>query len=148
MSQEIGILSGNFLENTLKGLQEVTESLRLFVENDLKLRRTQADNSPLAIGFQQGTAAAATQITDAAITRFDAAQTGTQKFSYIEVLIEDTAGACRYTLDASSPSAAGRGHKVPAGGANLTIPGSENVKNFKIIAETGAVAPFTMQGFY
>lgn len=146
MSQ-IGILSGNFLENTLQGLRDVVEALRLFVENDYKLRQTQAQNSPLAAGFQQGTAAAGTQITDAVITRFEAAQSGTQKFSYIEVLIEDTAGACRYTLDASTPTAAGRGHKVPAGGSTLTIPGAENVKNFKIIGETGTTAPFTMQGF-
>lgn len=145
--REIGVISGGFLENTLKALQEVVQSLRLFVENDFELRKTQAENSPLASGFQQGTAAAGTQITDAAITVFDAAQTGVRRFSYIEVLIEDTAGACRYTLDGSNPTAAGRGHRVPAGGANLTIPGAENVKNFKIIGETGAVAPFTMQGF-
>ncbi len=139
--REIGIISGNFLENTLARLTAVLEALQLFVENDLRLRRTQAENSPLASGFQQGT------IIGTAITRFDAAQTGVQKFSYIEVLIEDTAGSCRYTLDTSDPSAAGRGHKVPAGGSTLTIPGSENVKNFKIIAETGNTAAFTIQGF-
>jgi hypothetical protein len=139
--REIGIISGGFLDTTVQRLGEVAEALRLFVENDLKLRRTQAENSPIASGFQQGT------IADTAVTRFDAAQSGAQKFSYIEVLIEDTAGSCRYTLDTSDPSAAGRGHKVPAGGSTLTIPGSENVKNFKIIAETGNTAAFTMQGF-
>jgi hypothetical protein len=36
---------------------------------------------------------------------------------------------------------------VPAGGATLTIPGSENVKNFKIIAETGNTAALSFQGF-
>jgi hypothetical protein len=139
---QYAVISGEFLDNMLALVRKLDESITLFVENDLKLRRTQAGNSPLAIGFQQGT------IVDTAITRFDAAQTGAQKFSYIEVLIEDTAGSCRYTLDASDPSAAGRGHKIPAGGSTLTIPGDENIKNFKIVAETGNTAAFTMQGFF
>lgn len=144
--REIGIISGGFLEAVVSRLEAVVEALRLFVENDFQLRKTQSENSPLASGFQQGTAASG-QITDTAVVVFNAAADGTRKFSYIEVLIETTAGACRYTLDASAPTAAGRGHQIPAGGGNLTIPGAENVKNFKIICETGAVAPYTMQGF-
>lgn len=139
--REIGIISGGFLEAVVSRLEAVVEALKLFVENDYQLRQTQSENSPLASGFQQGT------IVDTAVTTFDAAQSGTRKFSYVEVLVETTAGACRYTLDASAPTAAGRGHQIPAGGGNLTIPGAENVKNFKIICETGATAAFTMQGF-
>ncbi len=143
MPEQYGILAGNFLDNTLAGLQTVVELLTRFVRGDQQLRDEQSANAPLAQGFQQGT------IIATAITRFDAAQSGVTKFSYAVILLEDTAGECRYTLDTSDPSAAGRGHQVPStgNGFTLTIPGAENVKNFKIIAATGQTAAFTMQGF-
>lgn len=135
-------LWGPYLEEIKTAIVDASKYLLLFVRYDRALRLEQAENSPLADGFQQGT------IIATALTRFDAATSGVRKYSYIEVLIEDTAGSCRYTVDASEPTAAGRGHKVPAGGSTITIPGAENVKNFKIIAETGQTAEFTMQGFY
>ncbi|HJR08434.1 MAG TPA: hypothetical protein VJ842_14325 [Pyrinomonadaceae bacterium] len=134
-----GYLSGPLLEKIADLLTQGVGYLEKFVRDDQSLRVSQAANAPLAQGFQQGT------IIDTALTVFTDAQ-GTRAYSFLIVLLEDTAGACRYTVDATQPTNT-RGHKAPAGGTVIEIPGAQNIKNFKIIAEAGASAAFTMQGF-
>lgn len=142
------------LEATVRGawLDTILKDIQEFVSGNMALRQRQSGNAPLAQGFQQGTAAGTgdtAPISDTAITVFRAAQSGATKFAYMVCVLEDSAAECRYTQDASEPTAAGRGTQAPATGTGftITIQGAENVKNFKIIAMTGGTAPYTMQGF-
>jgi len=140
----------------------MAEFLLRFVKNDRELRAIQSENSDIADGMQQGTitdvAGVATEVITLpaggksmldGFTQFiDGQDTTGNKYSYIEILIEDTSGSGRYSIESSvTPTAGGVGHKIPAGGTTITIPGVVNIKNFKMRPETGQVLAYTMQGF-
>lgn len=123
-----------------QGIAKLVEYLFKFVTSDMELRGIQAQNAPLAIGLQLST------VVDTAITVFDAAQSGQQKYSELVVIVESTSSAGRYTLDGSNPTTT-RGIEIPAGGTVIQISGHLNIKNFKMIAAAAGSMPTALQGF-
>lgn len=143
-------------------LQEMAEVLIAFFKNDRGLRAIQSENEPIADGMQQGTitdvAGVATDVitipvggvsTLSGFAQFlDGQESTGRKYSYIEILIEDTSGSGRYSIESGiHPTAGGAGHKIPSGGTTITIPGVVNIRNFHMRPETGQVLNYTMQGF-
>jgi hypothetical protein len=145
--------------NLQKRIEDATDVLVAFFRNDRKLRREQAQNEAESDGFQQGvnngtTDTIAFPVGSVALanpyTVFQDGQDVTNKqYSYLVVEIEDTSGSGRHNAGDTSvtPTAAGIGHKIPAGGTEIVIPGTMNIRNFKMIAETGQTLNYTMQGF-
>lgn len=119
------------IEGQIPGLARLVEFIRLFVQNDFSLRKVQAANAPRAIYGQPIT------VTDAAVFRLPQAVAENTAFSFMVVALDIASGSGRYTIDASNPTAAGRGIEVPAGGSVIYIEGSDNIKNFGLIGETG-----------
>lgn len=145
--------------NLQKRIEDATDVLIGFFKNDRDLRKAQAQNEAESDGFQQGsnngTADTITFPVNASslaqpYSIFQDGQDVTNKlYSYLVIEIEDTSGSGRHNAGDTSvtPTAAGVGHKIPAGGTEIVIPGTVNIKNFKMIAETGQTLSYTMQGF-
>jgi hypothetical protein len=154
-----GYVSGPLLEETLNEIKKMSKVLIAFFKNDRDLRAEQSANEPLADGFQQGSNNATADTTSVPPNGsqnqqqpfsvfLDGLTSTAKKYSYVEVLIESSSGSGRYSLEPGViPTPSGAGHQIPSGGTTITIPGVENIKNFKMIAETGQTLTYTMQGF-
>lgn len=138
------------IEGTIPGLARLVEFTRLFVQNDAALRKIQAQNAPRAM-FGQPLALPGLAFVDAsAVYRLPANFSNAAVFSTMVVIIDGTSGSARYRLDGADPSpvvAPTSGILIPAGGTVLTIDGTDNIRQWAIIAEvanqiTGWVQPF------
>jgi hypothetical protein len=145
--------------NLQKRIEDATDVLVAFFKNDRKLRKAQAENEPESDGFQQGSnngtadtitiPVSSTSLAQPFSIFQDGQDVNAKSYSYLIVEIDDTSGSGRHNAGDTSvqPTAAGVGHKIPAGGTEIVIPGTVNIKNFKMIAETGQTLNYTMQGF-
>lgn len=145
--------------NLQKRIEDATDVLVGFFKNDRNLRKAQAANEAESDGFQQGSnnGTADTITFPSSVTPSsqphsifqDGQDTQTKNYAYLVVEIDDTSGSGRHNAGDTSvtPTAAGVGHKIPAGGTEIVIPGTVNIRNFKMIAETGQTLNYTMQGF-
>lgn len=120
----------------LPGLAKATDLLFKILSGDLNARILQAQNAPQLIAEVQGT------LTPAVAVDVPLARNRTVAYSWLVIVFDSTAGSGRYSF-ANNQSAAGGGFEIPSGGGPLTVFGSEQIRNFKMIAETGQTLPFT-----
>lgn len=134
-------------------LQALVEQLSLFVQDNWLLRKVQAKNTARAKYFYQGA------LTDTANTGAEAAmfvggvlliepaQQSDQVFSYLYITTDDASGFGRYMIDGTKPTPAGRGFQIIDQGAAILIAGHENIKGFRMIAETGQTLNYSINLF-
>ncbi len=82
-------------------------------------------------------------VTDTAITFVEQAVDRSQVWSTMILQFTQASGSLRYDITGRGPTAAGRGFQFASGGGPLTIVGAENIRNFRVIAETGQAGNFT-----
>ncbi len=70
-----------------------------------------------------------------------------QVFTSMLIQFTQASGSLRYDITGRGPTAAGRGFQFPSGGGLLQVIGAQNIRNFRLIAETGQVANFTVMLF-
>lgn len=154
-----GYVSGPLLEALNRTINEIRDAILAFFENDRQLRSTQAKNEPIAAGFQQGVNTGTAETISFPLNTtspsspfacFLAGQDENQVFAYIEIVIASTSGSGRHNGgDTSCPlgTIAGIGHEIPLGGTVITIPGTVNVRQFRMLADAGQTLNYSMQGF-
>ncbi len=67
-----------------------------------------------------------------------------QVFTSMDIQFTQASGSLRYDFTGRGPTAAGRGFQFPSGGGMLSVSGAENIRNFRLICETGQLANFTV----
>ena len=155
----VGQVFGPQLDSIEKAIIEAKDVLVNFFRGDRKLHEAQSQNAEIADGFQQGSnnGTADTITIPNGLSPLaqpfsifqDASDVNAKAYAYLIIEIDDTSGSGRHNAGDTSvtPTAGGVGHKIPAGGTEIVIPGSVNIKNFRMIAETGQTLNYTMQGF-
>jgi chitobiase/beta-hexosaminidase-like protein len=121
-------------------LERIEQILRLFVTDDYSLRQQQTNNAPMSAYFIQGTLGAT-------VVNIPQAQSGDQAFTSAFINFDSGASAVRYTVDGTTPTAAGVGFQFPSGGGPLQINGAQNIKKFQMICEGGGSAAFEIGVF-
>jgi len=124
-----GELSGPFLENTLRLLQEL-------LSQDLEFREKRAVNAPLAVYYDQ------TTITGAVQYRIEQAQSNAEYFTEMLIVFDQTSGLGRYMLTSERAQPA-RGFPIASGASFLRVVGQQNIKNFTLIAQAGETLVFS-----
>ena len=128
------------IEGQIPGLARLVDFISRFVQNDFALRRIQSANAPRALYGQQ------IAVTDLIPFLLPQAVAENTAFSFLVIVLDVTSGEGRYVLDGSQPSTT-RGIEVPAGGQVIYIEGSDNIKNFRLIAKTGQALAGCAQPF-
>lgn len=136
---------GSLQSDDLAKLREIVEK---FARPD-QLRQLQAAGAPIASnfeqrGFQGNDDGASTRVTAAEVYRVSEA--ANKKFFQLVLTFDSGSGMGRYRIDGPDPTPT-RGTAVPAGHSVLTITGSDNIKNFALIAEAGQSLTFTRNMF-
>src|SRR5262245_24411471 len=112
-----------------------------------RVRAEQSLNAPRATYYQQGIIDATT------VHRInsDELRMNAVIFSFMVLVLDKSAGDGRYMINGDLPTAAGHGIQLAGGnGAGttvLTLTGQENMRSFRIIAETGNLLPYALQLF-
>lgn len=87
-------------------------------------------------------------VTDTAVSLIEEAQDLSQDFALAQIQFTETSGTGRFDLTGGNPNAAGtRGMQIPAGGGTMNIRGAWNIRNFRVIGETGNALSFTVMLF-
>lgn len=129
-------------------LAKLAAMVAAILRQDATLRETQSNNAPRASLMGNGTGitfdGTNATLTASAIVKIPEAQQQ-ETFYQVQVFFPTSAGSARYTLNGVVPTAGGNGIPIPSGGYTLTITGSDNIKNFQMICETGQTALFVYQ---
>lgn len=120
------------------GLAKLAAQLALLLRQDAELRAQQANNAPQASAFDQPSGG----VTGATEYNITEAQAASKNFYQLVITFDATSGSGRYRIDGASPTPAGAGVGIPSGGVVLTITGANNIRNFKMVAETGQTLKF------
>lgn len=86
---------------------------------------------------------AATAVTDAAVVSIAEAQEETRLWSLLFLQFTQASGRLRFDITGGNPTAAGRGIQIPSGGGEFLLRGTENIRRFRLITETGELANFS-----
>lgn len=86
-------------------------------------------------------------VTDTALAFYEEAIDRSKTYSTMILQFTQASGSLRYDITGRNPTAAGRGFQFASGGGPLTIRGAENIRNFRVIAETGQSGNFTAMLF-
>lgn len=124
-------------------LSTIAREVLALIKSDAALRALQGVNAPRACYFASGT------VTDAAAQTIVEANSGNGEIFYqLAVIFDRTAGDGNYRIDGPAPTAVvGGGVPIPSGGGTLIITGFDNIRNFSMIAQTGATMPFARMLF-
>lgn len=132
-------------------LAKLAALLRSIAQLDAPLREIQSRNAPAGSYMGNGTpgdnSGTSATLTDAAIIDIPEARSGQETFYSCSVMFQSTAGSGRYTVNGTPPKATGTGLPIPSGGGQLTISGMDNIRKFRMIAETGQTLNFVYQLF-
>ena len=146
-------MSDLFGSAKIPGLQALVEQLSLFVQDNWILRKVQARNTARAKYFYQGvltpttnTGAEAAQFINN-VLRLEPAQQQDQVFSYAYITTDNLSGFGRYMIDSTDPTPAGRGFQVLDQGAAILIAGNENIRGFRLVAQTGQTLNYSINLF-
>lgn len=127
------------------GIAKMAAQLAALLRQDASLRETQGRNAPQARYFDQPgvfSAIGSVAVTGAVVYSILQAQSGSEVFSSLVLVFDATSGSGRYRIDGIAPTAT-IGVAIPAGGVALTIPGHDNIRNFKMIAEAAQTLQFS-----
>jgi len=134
-------------------LQALVEQLSLFVQDNWILRKIQAANTARAKYYFQGvltpttnTGAEAAEFVSG-VLRLAPAQQQDQVFSYAYITTDNLSGFGRYMIDGTNPTPAGRGFQIIDQGAAILIAGNDNIKGFRMVAETGQTLNYSINLF-
>lgn len=119
------------------GLYHVVSELAALLRQDAALRAIQSGNALSPLAFDQPTGG----ITGATIyTVVEAGPNAT--IAMLEITFDSTSGTGRYMINGQIPTAAGGGIFIPSGAGVLRVLGGQNIRNFRMIAETGQTLTF------
>lgn len=119
------------------GLKKIVDQLGKFITDDQELRAIQSAHAAQIAYFGSGT------LDENTIVNISQAQDGSVKFSYLVVMFDESAGRGRYTIHGQPPTKGGFGFPIPSGYSTVTVHGSENIRAFQMIAQTGYTLPFS-----
>lgn len=141
------ILEGSL---TIPAIVQMADDIAKFVRNDWALRSIQSKNSPRAVFGQALILPGLLFVDSSGVYRLPQANSENNQFSFMTVLIYPASGAGCYRLDGVEPRSTGSvldGIQIPAGGTILEIEGADNIRQFAIIANTGAQLTGWVQPF-
>lgn len=125
-----------------QGLAKLVAQVAASLRSDADLRQIQGNNAQQAKAYDQpGVVAGSPAVTAAVIYAIAEAQGQVSYYSMV-LTFDTNSGSGRYLMDGPTPTPAGFGVGIPAGGCVLTIIGANNIKNFKMVAETGQTLTF------
>jgi len=138
-------------------IAKIYDAINLFVLDSWKLRKQQAMNAARAKYDHQG-AITATGWTDTAAAHPSPAtgigawfayeaQQEDQIFSSLLFTVDSTSGTGRYFITGREPTPAGEGFEIQSAGFQILIQGHENIKAFRVIAESGQTLNYTASLF-
>ncbi len=138
-------------------LAKIYDAINLFVLDSWKLRKQQAMNTARAKYDHQGAITATGWTDTAASSPSPAAGVGAwfayeaqqedQVFSALLFTTAATSGSGRYFITGREPTPAGAGFQLQTAGFQILIQGHENIKAFRVIAETGQTLNYTASLF-
>jgi hypothetical protein len=124
-----GELSGPFLDQTLKLLQEL-------LSQDLEFREKRAQNAPLAVNYDQQSIAAGV------VYIIEQAQSSAEYFTELLVVFDQTSGLGRYMLT-SQRAQPTLGFPIASGASFLRVVGQQNIRNFSLTPQAGQTLVFS-----
>lgn len=129
------------IRGTIKApiLKLIADEVLALLKNDAALRDIQSQNAQRACYGDQPVGG----VTGATIYQITQALAGSEHFYSLVITFGPTSGTGRYDLGSGLiATAAGDGVSIPAGGGVLTIIGHDNIRNFRMVAETGQTLLF------
>lgn len=121
-------------------LKLIVDEVAALLKNDAALRDIQSQNAQRACYGDQP----AGGVTGTTIYVIVQAQSGAEHFYSLVITFGPTSGTGRYDLGAGLiATPAGDAVSIPAGGGVLTIIGHDNIRNFRMVAETGQTLLFS-----
>lgn len=128
------------LELEAPGIRKLVDQQALALRQDAELRAVQGANALQAKNFDQP-AGGVTGNTLYLIT--EAQIQSSQKWPLLILTFETASGSGRFRIDGGTPTPT-QGTQIPSGGGfTLTIPGIEQIRNFRMIAEGGQTLLFS-----
>ncbi len=127
------------------GVKRILEILTWFAQDSWELRKQQALNAARAAYSSYGAT-----LTGSAVLSIPQAQQSDQVFSFLVFVTDANSGAGRYRIDSINPNPSTtppEGIPIFTGGYEVTIAGHENIKGFRVIAETGATLNYSYNLF-
>lgn len=127
------------------GIAKLAAQLAMLLKDGADLRDLRAQNAQVAKYFDQP--GVFTQVGSVAVTGnvlyeiVECQQRQGEKYSSLVLVFDSASGSGRYRIDGGNPTPT-IGFQVPAGGIVLTIPGYDNIRNFKLIAEAAQTLTF------
>lgn len=129
------------------GLAKLVAQMAAQLRQDAVVREVQGQNAQQMKYFDQPGVATSypdglfPAVTGNQVFLFRAPQNNNIKFYQGLLVFDSASGAGRWRSDGPNPTPT-VGFQVPAGGTALIIPGADNVRNFRLIAEAGATCTF------
>jgi hypothetical protein len=126
-------------------VRKILEILEWFASDNWQLRRQQALNgSKVAYSSFGGT------LTGSTVLSIPQAQQADQVFSYLVFTTDENSGKGRFRIDSQNPNVSvspPEGIPIFSAGFETTISGHENIKGFRVMAESGATLNYSWQLF-
>jgi hypothetical protein len=127
----------------------LAEELAALLTQAAPLRQLQAANAARALYGIDGQSVAVAgdplrpgPVSNTVVQAITLAASGTgQTFAQLIIVFDTTSGAGRYRVDGQLPTTA-VGFEIPAGGFTLEITGMDNIKNFRMVAQTATTMPY------
>lgn len=125
-------------------LPTIIKILDLFVKDSWELRREQAKNAARSAYFTSGT------LTGSTVLSIPQAQQSDQVFSFLLFVTDENSGKGRFRTDSIDPDVSVSppiGLPIFNAGFEVLIRGHENIKGFRVMAESGATLNYTYELF-
>lgn len=126
-------------------LPKIVELLDLFAKDNWALRKERAKNAARSAYFNGGNT-----LTGATVLEIPQAQQSDQTFSYLLFVTDELSGKGRFRTDAIAPDVSVNppvGLPIFNAGFEVIIRGHENIKGFRVMAESGATLRYTYELF-
>lgn len=128
------------------GLAKLVAQVAALMRSDAGLRAIQGQNALQARYFDQpGVFSDVGSVSVTGAILYQIAEIERRKsevFSTLVCVFETSSGSGRYRIDGRAPTPT-IGVQVPSGGVVLTIPGMDNITNFRLMAEAGQTLVFS-----
>ena len=126
-------------------IRKILDILTWFAQDSWDLRRQQALNAArVAYSSFGGT------LTGSVVLNIPQAQASDQVFSFLVFTTDAGSGTGRYRIDSQNPNVSTsppQGLPIFTGGYEITIQGHENIKGFRVMAESGQTLNYSYHLF-